>query len=169
MNDSIELHPTKGLNPKLTTCPICGEAGSSLILAGRRDWSEECPSCGVTIFGGLRASERCPKCQGHGPGLNRRQLPERQLPLPDPCGRCTDKMKTQVALILVDGEPPAGRGQRLGPVVFQADADIRRVFRGDVVEQILKRRAVFVPLEVWTAVGLPSVDDCKRIAAEGQP
>ncbi len=57
---SIKLHKTKGLNPKLTYCPRCGEDGDELILLGATDRIYKCTYCGMRSIG--KRLSKCPEC-----------------------------------------------------------------------------------------------------------
>jgi hypothetical protein len=58
---SINLHPEKGVNPKLTYCPRCGGPGRELILIGADEGVYKCSSCEITVFGYGHGT--CPSCK----------------------------------------------------------------------------------------------------------
>lgn len=57
MPKSIVLHPTLGVNPRLsvTICRLCGkeEEGKDLFLLGNKDYVADCPGCGAKVYGGM--------------------------------------------------------------------------------------------------------------------
>jgi hypothetical protein len=65
---SVLLHPTKGLNPHLTICRICGK-DDAIILVGRRDYKDICCKCGMVHVGGANRTASwhrkvCSQCYG---------------------------------------------------------------------------------------------------------
>lgn len=58
-NGSIQLHPKKGLNPRMGVCPWCGKDNGEVMLVGIQDGVYEC--CGTTFYGKPEGG-RCPKC-----------------------------------------------------------------------------------------------------------
>jgi hypothetical protein len=57
---SIQLHPTKGINPHVTFCVQCGvDVGIALI--GNRDKKRTCDNCDTVNYG-AKASDSCGKC-----------------------------------------------------------------------------------------------------------
>lgn len=57
----MQLHPEKGLNPHLTTCPRCGGEGQEILLLGKHNKIYKCPSCGQTHIGRPKKGN-CQKC-----------------------------------------------------------------------------------------------------------
>lgn len=57
----MQLHSTKGVNPRLTFCTRCGGDGAEIILLGARETVRTCRNCGTHNFGS-RASDKCGKC-----------------------------------------------------------------------------------------------------------
>lgn len=160
MSKNIRLHPTKGVNPKICTCPICGES-SSLVLLGAHDYSDLCPACGVRVYGGISMSRPC-RC-GETNGIDREPIDERQshIPVLDLCSRCDEKIQTRVAFILVKDGSEANP-ERLGPIVFVDFEQVRRVITPDeLAEEVISKRSCHIPEEVWRAMGLPSLEECK--------
>lgn len=46
----IRLHPTKGVNPKMTVCRGCGK-DVGIALIGAEDWIYKCKDCGANFIG----------------------------------------------------------------------------------------------------------------------
>lgn len=65
----------------------------------------------------------------------------------EPCPKCADLMKKGVMFIEVREEPknPEEEPYRTGRLWVLRDEAVSRIFRGEVVDQALKRRAVFIP------------------------
>lgn len=152
MSGHITLHPTLGVNPRMTTCDICGE-GASILLLGGRNWRETCAGCGAVVYGGINRSSPCPKC-GSAESHSRESIPEHehQVPVMDRCSRCVEALKQGVALMLADTE--GGKPRRLGPVVVMKEEAFKRIFSGEPAEATLKKRICFVDREVWDKLGL---------------
>ncbi len=90
---SVTLHPTKGVNPRLSVCEWCG-ADVGVILLGAHDHMTHCRPCGITLVGG----GRCPKCKAYG--TDREPIPEHaKLPggLCDACQTCKADSDAAVA------------------------------------------------------------------------
>jgi hypothetical protein len=83
------------------------------------------------------------------------EAPRRMALNKRPCEKCRGLMAQGVVLISTrngeSGEDPYRTG---GWCVIKEEA-FRRMFGGDAAEQALKARMVYVPDEVWDAVGLP--------------
>lgn len=62
MSKGIELHPTLGVNPRLTVCPRCGGDGPELMLLGRRNHKFSCKQCGTTSY----SARKCLRCAADG-------------------------------------------------------------------------------------------------------
>lgn len=167
MSGSIRLHDKLGVNARMTTCDICGSA-ASIVLLGAASYVDTCSRCGAKVYGGISYANKCPKC-GCDSHSKREDVPEhqRQLPIGDRCGKCREKTKTKIAMILVDGEPPKFKGQRLGPVYFVEEAKFVETFGGEVAQAAVKSRAAFMPMEVWQQLGLPTQEECEKIV-EGE-
>lgn len=85
--DSIELHPTKGVNPRLTQCPYCGkEAGIALI--GRREYKGFTKCCDIQVFGLLEEGYTvCPKCGKNASCYSVKKIEDHEK-LPMICEKC---------------------------------------------------------------------------------
>ncbi len=91
---SILLHPTLGINPRLTFCRYCGsDEGTELMFLGIKNYVDKCvnPACGMEHIGG---SNRRGKCMACGYAVHRRELtPGEKLPSESPCAKCAANMK----------------------------------------------------------------------------
>lgn len=68
----------------------------------------------------------------------------------EPCDKCAEHMKQGIMLINV-----SNNGEwRTGKMVVLKEEAVRRIFFGDVVEEVLKKRCAFVDQETWNAIGL---------------
>lgn len=87
----MRLHKTKGLNPRLTTCPRCAKEGQSILLLGNHDKKGTCPSCGITIIG---IGRKCPKC-----GTDTRSVPRQPIGdtdmIPQICDTCVAEINRE--------------------------------------------------------------------------
>jgi hypothetical protein len=92
----VTLHPTKGVNPRLTCCEQCGGEMNDLILLGTRDYYTTCAICDVKLIGG----GKCPKCQR--PGINKTPLPPGPLPS-GVCASCQEKNKQCEEMVVAGG------------------------------------------------------------------
>lgn len=60
---SIQLHPEKGANPHLMTCPRCGKDNGSIALLGVANGVYTCKSCGLKHVGFAGSpKDGCQKC-----------------------------------------------------------------------------------------------------------
>ena len=85
---SVLLHKVLGLNPRMTTCPICHETGDEIILLGNRNWKMKCQACGVVEYGGSTRGV-CPRCKSG----NRERIEltdSERIVQPGPCRKCRD-------------------------------------------------------------------------------
>ena len=56
---TITLHPTLGVNARLTVCSNCGDDGNELILLGNQNFVMTCQDCGMLHVGKFRDCQRC--------------------------------------------------------------------------------------------------------------
>jgi len=101
MSQGIQLHPTKGVNPRLTICPRCGKDGPELILMGIRDYYQTCPSCDTRSYGGFDRGT-CPKCKAHVSG-NKTPIGEHERIPGSLCKECEDVIKLHRELVEAGG------------------------------------------------------------------
>lgn len=95
---SITLHPTKGLNPHMTTCPRCRKETDEIALLGINDKVIECPGCGTQIFGYANTKKKCPKCKSNLAGGKVRELGEYEsIPGVELCDECKKEEETFLA------------------------------------------------------------------------
>jgi len=102
---SIELHPEKGVNPKMTYCTRCGGETSELILVGRRDYVETCRDCGMACFGGRQPKKEHDKsgCRSSG-GWEKRPIGENErLPSTGVCSSCETELNEHVEIVAAGG------------------------------------------------------------------
>jgi len=149
----IYLHARLGVNPRMTTCPICRKA-SGIVLLGTRNYYDICCDCGVKVYGGITERGPCPQC-GCKHGRDRTYLSddERQINAPMICSECEGHMKTRIALIMA--EQVKGGTRILGPMVWIKEEAWKEIASGPEVEQSLKMRAAYLSLELWDKLGLP--------------
>jgi len=65
-NDTILLHPERGLNPRLTYCPRCNSNTNEIVLLGAHEGIYECSICKIRIIGKppkIYRGELCPQCK----------------------------------------------------------------------------------------------------------
>ena len=124
-SNGVNVSPKHGLNPSVQKCYFCLK------------------DMGVALFGRLPKDEQAPRTV-LGSDC-------------DPCDGCKEYMKQGVILISVDSTRTTDEKNpyRSGGWAVVTDDGIRRAFNGLYAELILRRRAAFLPDEVWDAVGLP--------------
>lgn len=61
MGGSIPLHPTKGVNPRLSTCSKCGKDNGEILLIGTNEKIFECEGCDAQHLSD-RTPKKCAKC-----------------------------------------------------------------------------------------------------------
>lgn len=101
MSKGITLHPTKGVNPRLTICPRCGKDGPELVLMGTRDYFVTCPSCGMRGYGGFN-QETCPNCKAHVSG-HRTPIEDHEKIPGSLCDDCKNEIKHHRELVEAGG------------------------------------------------------------------
>jgi len=149
----IRLHPTLGVNPRITMCPMCCR-DSGLVLLGIHNYYDTCSDCDSVVYGGINNRSPCPKC-GSKHRKDRTYLDEHQqhVPVPVICSECQGYMKDNIALILAE-KTEAGM-KRLGIMAWIREEAWKRLMRGPEVEQSLKMRSAYVDKETWDKLGLP--------------
>ena len=100
---SITLDKEFGLNPRLTTCCICGGEGKELMLLGNKNYKAHCPEHG-TIYGLGAGTRRCPveKC-GRMLVEHVALRPNERVPSTEPCDACKAKQAAVDALVEAGG------------------------------------------------------------------
>ena len=58
---SIQLHPTLGVNARLTFCQQCGGDCNEILLMGNHNYMFTCAGCSVVSIG----SRSCQECKSH--------------------------------------------------------------------------------------------------------
>jgi len=100
---SIRLHPTKGVNPRLTYCRRCGGDANELVLIGTAEGVYKCSLCGMTHFGYPRRGQ----CQSKGctGGVYKERVLEdhERLPASDFCNDCKKEMKEHEEVVKAGG------------------------------------------------------------------
>ena len=155
---SITLPPTLGVNARMTKCPWCGES-SGLVLLGAANYWQECPSCSSHVYGGIDRKLGCPSC-GHkiahyDPMPEKHKLgDETTIPVAVTCSRCEDAMKIGVFIMMA--EERDGKPVRLGPVVCIKEEAFKKIPMDQaLIDQALKKRAIYMDREAWIKLGLP--------------
>lgn len=97
----IPLHPTKGVNPRLTFCPRCGGDGRELILIGANDKVITCPHCGMNAIG-FKTAQLCPSCKKRLTGGKVRTLEDHEKLPGGLCLKCEEEVK-KVEELIKDG------------------------------------------------------------------
>lgn len=98
---SIPLHPTRGVNPRLTFCPRCGGDGRELILIGANDKVITCPHCGMNAIG-FKTTQLCPSCKKRLSGGKVRTLEDHEKLPGGLCLKCEEEVK-KVEELIKDG------------------------------------------------------------------
>lgn len=99
----ITLHPTRGVNPKLTYCPRCGGEANELLLIGNREYIRKCRGCGQMLIG-FATMEACPGCHDRGPHEVYKRIGEHdKLPASQPCDACKEEMKQHAEIVANGG------------------------------------------------------------------
>jgi len=137
----IRLSKEYGLNPAIPRCYLCGKEKNEIILPG--------------VMRGKDGKDI--------------EAPKGMVWDREPCDECKDWMKQGVILISVkDGEErpmgPLRAGEqrviednpyRTGGWCVLRDEAVKRIFTGEAVDDLIKKRVGFVEDEVWNMVGLP--------------
>lgn len=100
MRDLV-LHPTKGLNPKLTFCPRCHSDGPELILVGVHDKVYKCEDC-KTAHIGRPPQGRCQNCKSYAVHFERNLGELERLP-GDLCETCKKELAVFKAEVVKGG------------------------------------------------------------------
>lgn len=90
MNGNIELHPEKGVNPRITVCCQCGE-DIGLVLLGRHEHKDICNKCGLVYYGGKPLGGECPRC--HTYGWHREPIEEHEKIPEGLCEKCQESQR----------------------------------------------------------------------------
>lgn len=101
----IQLHPTLGVNARLTVCWQCGEAGQDLMLLGIRNFKDICSNCGTVHYGGANKEgfqRKCAKCECYGP-FNREMLTEFEKIPAGLCKKCQDEKDMHDSIVKAGG------------------------------------------------------------------
>lgn len=128
--NKIKLSETHGVNPAIEQCFIC-----------LRDK-------GIILFGQLPGDAEAPRVVC--------------MPEAEPCDTCTAFMRQGIILISVDPEKTTDTKNpyRSGGWCVVTEEAIGRIgLKPDALEGILKSRVVFMPDDVWKAIGLPSTPE----------
>ena len=156
----ILLDPEHGLNPSVYHCFYChGEMGVALFgkLQGERAPQHtildqntiSCSECGEVhtrdIGDGSCRICGAPICFQYSNSHYRAA-----------CDTCAGYMKKGIILIEVDEEKSTDRSNPLhaGGFAVITEEGMKGLLHGDILEDILKRRVVFVPTPMWKKLGL---------------
>lgn len=85
---NIQLHPEKGVNPRVTVCMRCNE-DVGVALLGRHDSVYQCNHCDIMNIGGKPKGDRCDSCKNHGFTFVRKLEDWERLPV-DICTKCQE-------------------------------------------------------------------------------
>lgn len=94
----MQVHPTKGLNPRMTCCFRCGE-GIGVVLLGALDTKGTCNNCGSLVYGARGECPQCHKSEGYS---NREPIGEHEVIPIGLCDKCEQEAKDH-AKIVADG------------------------------------------------------------------
>lgn len=144
----VYLSEKHGANPSLDQCFYCMK-NKGLILFGRLRQSQVKALRESGLMDDKSASENDP------------EAPRRICMDYVPCHECAELMETGVILISVDEKKSTDQKNpyRSGGWVVVKEETIRRIVSPpELAEDILKRRAAFLPDAVWDALGLPRGD-----------
>jgi len=109
MDKGIELHPTLGVNPRMTFCPRCGGDGPELVLVGRDNAKYTCPECGAVHLGRPdnvpeQLYRGCQKCGSrYDRGWERRELSEFEKLPGSLCADCEKEIEEHQELVAQGG------------------------------------------------------------------
>jgi len=99
---SIPLHPTLGVNPRMTFCTRCGGEAQELALIGRYNYKLIC-DCGFTMYGGRGKLTECPGCKRSIYEARKVELEEgERVPAGEHCDACR-KQEAEFAEIIKAG------------------------------------------------------------------
>lgn len=91
-DDSIQLHPEKGVNPHLMVCPRCGKDNGAIALLGVANGIYTCKSCGLRHVGFAGSPKGgCQECHGHD--FKRTELYDYDKVPGGLCAECEAKQK----------------------------------------------------------------------------
>lgn len=169
---NIRLHPVFGVNPSVHRCFYCQEEVEVILLGasirdkapGRGVWHKEpCGKCAeymelgiilISVRDPTRPME-CMECKhtwaspvrlsAHTSNLSGEATPT--------CTKCSSKNIESGPIKEEDPNNPYRTG---GWAVVKEDL-IRRSLNGPIVDDIIKRRVVFVPSTLWEYFGLPEL------------
>lgn len=88
MSDSIELHPEKGVNPRIMKCELCGK-DYGVALLGAKDGTCKCKDCGSKTIG---SRTRCAKCNSRNV-VSLGRHPEHEPVVGGFCNECEAEQK----------------------------------------------------------------------------
>lgn len=123
----MRLSPKHGVNPSIAVCFYCGEDTGEIILAGL-----------------MRG--------GHDPEAPRQAVWNRV-----PCDKCKALMAQGVMLIEADDAKTTDpqNPYRTGHMTVIKEEAVRRLFKADAAEGLLKSRVAFLSIEAWDLMGIP--------------
>ena len=102
MSDSITLHPTLGVNPRLTFCQRCRGEANELLLLGNQDSVYTCEGCGQPHIG-RPAKGRCVTCDSYAVKKTRTLDEHERLPASSPCDSCLKEIEEHRAVVAAGG------------------------------------------------------------------
>lgn len=99
---ALRLHPTLGVNAKLTFCRRCGKDGNELLLIGAYDSIRKCNNCKIELIG-FTSTAQCPKCKQSGSTFVRTIGEYEKLPSNSLCDTCQKEVDEHKALVEAGG------------------------------------------------------------------
>lgn len=105
MNDSIPLHPTKCLDPRLGLCQRCGKENGEIVLVGNGK-IYRCRGCQAANLA-YRRPDKCGSCgeseERYGEGFTVEPVPDgRHLP-GSTCDACVKELEEHRAVVAAGG------------------------------------------------------------------
>ena len=152
--DSIHLHPKKGLNPHMMTCPGCGKDNGSIALLGIANGVFTCRSCGLKHVGFPGSPKGgCQKCGGHD--FKRAELYDYDRVPGGLCAECEAEQKAFDDVV------------RTGGVYFRCKrCGSQGVIRADV--ELAKKVREHAKIEAPNPVGV-ELDECPECSDNAAP
>jgi hypothetical protein len=103
VSDKILLHPTLGVNARMTTCVQCGADGQELLLLGNRNYWVECSNCKARVYGGFDKDGTCPSCGSKYTYGERHELTDGERVPHGLCKECEDNLQAQKDMVAAGG------------------------------------------------------------------
>lgn len=95
----MRLSSDRGLNPRLTVCPRCGNDGDELVLLGDQDRVYKCVSCSTHLIGN---SAKCPDHPAASKQFLRRLGEHEKVP-GSLCSSCRTELEEHAKIVAEGG------------------------------------------------------------------